>query len=198
MSNMVRTTKYTCWNFLPKNLWEQLTKMANAYFLFMGIIQLVPGIAPAGGFATTVTPLCLVVGVSMIKDIFEDRKRRLKDEEENKAMCWSIPRGGVEFKEVETQDIQVGCVVKVKENEFFPCDMLLLQSSLPKGICYVETKNLDGETNLKHKQADKHIIRMAPTEEACCKIFNGKHIDCEGPNEYLYKFEGNFKMSPDE
>ena len=38
MSNMVVTTKYTCWNFLPKNLWEQLTKLANAYFLMMGAI----------------------------------------------------------------------------------------------------------------------------------------------------------------
>jgi len=26
-----------------------------------------------------------------------------------------------------------------------------LKTSLPKGICYVETKNLDGETNMKHK-----------------------------------------------
>ena len=29
--------------------------------------------------------------------------------------------------------------------------MLLLSSSLKKGIAYVETKNLDGETNMKHK-----------------------------------------------
>jgi magnesium-transporting ATPase (P-type) len=46
----------------------------------------------------------------------------------------------------------------LKENEYFPCDMLLLNTSLPKGICYVETKNLDGETNLKHKQAEKKIL----------------------------------------
>ena len=198
MSNLVRTTKYTCLNFLPKNLWEQLTKLANAYFLMMAAIPLIPGVAPDGGFATTITPLCLVVGVSMIKDIFEDRKRRLKDTEENQAPCQCMPRGGTRFEEFKTQDIQVGCLVKVHENEFFPCDMYLVQSSLPKGICYVETKNLDGETNLKHKQADKGVLRMAPAEDDCCKIFNGKCIECEGPNEYLYKFEGSLKMSPDE
>ena len=48
-------------------------------------------------------------------------------------------------------NIQVGTVIKVHENEQFPCDMLILNSSLPKGMCYVETKSLDGETNLKHK-----------------------------------------------
>jgi magnesium-transporting ATPase (P-type) len=36
--------------------------------------------------------------------------------------------------------------------------MVLLKSSLPKGICYVETKGLDGETNLKHKQCDKRLV----------------------------------------
>jgi phospholipid-transporting ATPase len=54
--------------------------------------------------------------------------------------------------------MQVGCVIKVRNNEFFPCDMILLKSSLPKGICYVETKGLDGETNLKHKQVDKRLV----------------------------------------
>ena len=45
--------------------------------------------------------------------------------------------------------IEVGSLVKVKEGENFPCDLILIQSSLPKGISFVETKNLDGETNLK-------------------------------------------------
>jgi P-type E1-E2 ATPase len=52
----------------------------------------------------------------------------------------------------------VGSIIKVHENEYFPCDMIILNSSLPKGICYVETKNLDGETNLKYKQAAKECI----------------------------------------
>jgi phospholipid-transporting ATPase len=47
------------------------------------------------------------------------------------------------------KDIRVGMIVKCMENEFFPADMVLLSSSGRKGICYIETKNLDGETNLK-------------------------------------------------
>jgi magnesium-transporting ATPase (P-type) len=36
--------------------------------------------------------------------------------------------------------------------------LVLLNSSGPKGICYIETKNLDGETNLKHKVANKEVM----------------------------------------
>lgn len=72
--------------------------------------------------------------------------------------------------------------------------MILLSTSLPKGICYVETKNLDGETNLKHKQVEKSILRLASCEEACINAFNGSQVQCEGPNEYLYKFDGTLKF----
>ncbi len=53
--------------------------------------------------------------------------------------------------------VKTGQLVKVKKNEFFPADLILLKSSAPKNQCFVETKNLDGETNLKHKSAPKQL-----------------------------------------
>lgn len=87
MSNKVETTKYSCVTFIPKNMFEQFSKMANAYFLFMTVLQLVPGLQDFYGAATTLMPLTAVVGVSMIKDAFEDNKRRKQDNEENRAIC---------------------------------------------------------------------------------------------------------------
>jgi P-type E1-E2 ATPase len=55
------------------------------------------------------------------------------------------------------KDIRVGEIIKVQDEEFCPCDILLLSSADPKGTCYVETKNLDGETNLKIKNVQKDI-----------------------------------------
>jgi magnesium-transporting ATPase (P-type) len=46
-----------------------------------------------------------------------------------------------------------------------PCDMMLIYSTGTKGTCYVETKNLDGETNLKLKMINKKVNAVYPNDE---------------------------------
>ena len=97
-------------------------------------------------------PLTCVVCISMIKDAYEDYKRHRHDRKENReneAERFDAANGG--FEKVEWQDIRVGNIVKVYRDEAIPADMILLNSQDQKGACYVETKNLDGETNLKVK-----------------------------------------------
>ena len=105
-------------------------------------------------------PLVFVVILSMIKHAFEDYKRHKSDEKENrsKALVYSIRDN--KFERLEWKEIQVGHIVKICENEMFPGDMLLLQGSDAVGTCYVETKNLDGETNLKSKYVLKELQKV--------------------------------------
>jgi phospholipid-transporting ATPase len=81
--NKIRTSKYTIWSFLPKNLYEQFSKLANVYFLFITFMQMIPVISISGGKPAMLVPLTFVIVVCMIKDIFEDYKRHKSDYKEN-------------------------------------------------------------------------------------------------------------------
>jgi len=71
--------------------------------------------------------------------------------------------------------------MKIKKNEFFPCDMIMLNSSGPKGICYIETKNLDGETNLKSKTTHKDLNKLCDNEK---KVINmSGTVECSYSND---------------
>ena len=61
-------------------------------------------------------------------------------------------------KEVIWGGLRVGDYVKVERDGFFPADIIVLKSSNENGQFFVETKNLDGETNLKTKTVPKDLI----------------------------------------
>ena len=68
--------------------------MANFYFLFLVILQLIPGISSSSnGAIMTALPLMFVVSISMIKDAYEDYQRAKQDAAENNAECEAVPRG---------------------------------------------------------------------------------------------------------
>ena len=97
------------------------------------------------------------------------------------------------YQEVSWKQLKTGQIVKVEKDGFFPADLVLLASSEPKNLCFVETKNLDGETNLKNKNAPKGIKEFSDAED-CAREFEGEVI-CEVPSDQIYKYEGVIKTS---
>ena len=155
INNKINTSKYTFWTFIPKNFIEQFSKLANVYFLIIGFLQMIREISASGGVPVIFFPLIVILIVSGVKDLFEDLKRKKSDDQENNGKVLVLDKGV--FKEETCQNLQVGKIVKIRENEFFPADILLLRTSDSKNICFIETKNLDGETNLKRKTVAKDL-----------------------------------------
>lgn len=84
--NKIRTTKYTLLSFIPKNLLEQFHRVANLYFLFIVVLNWFPAIN-AFGKEVAMIPVLFVLGVTAIKDLFEDRRRRASDQRINNTTC---------------------------------------------------------------------------------------------------------------
>lgn len=192
--NDICTSKYTRFTFVPKNLLEQFRKMANIYFLFISFMQMIPIISITNGFPAQIYPLGFVVALSMLKDLFEDYKKHKSDHEENMKETIIFNKVTKKFEKGHWQDVKVGDIVKVMCDQFFPADMVLCKSSESKGLCYVETKNLDGETNLKHKVVEKYINKKVKNLERLHERLDGTVI-CEIPNDQIYKFEGSYLMN---
>jgi phospholipid-transporting ATPase len=102
---------------------------------------------------------------------------------------------------------QVGDIVRLESNDFIPADLVLLASSEPEGLCYIETSNLDGcalpsdvinainspirETNLKIKQASPQTSAL--TAPHLVSSLRGS-LRSEQPNNSLYTFEGTLDL----
>ena len=191
-NNRISTTKYTVYTFFFKNMFEQLSKIANIYFVFLSILQCIPNVTTSNGIPTYLPPLLTIMILTMIKDGYEDYKRYKSDEEENnkKTLAW---RDG-NFTQIQWRDVMVGDVLKVEKDNFFPADMMIMGSSLyKKGQCFIETKNLDGETNLKSKFVIEDLKNYLQSDQQALSMI-GQKINAEGPNHYLSKFKGTLEL----
>uniref|UniRef100_A0A669AV99 Phospholipid-transporting ATPase n=1 Tax=Oreochromis niloticus TaxID=8128 RepID=A0A669AV99_ORENI len=183
--NAIKTYKYNVITFLPLNLYEQFKRVANIYFLALLILQIIPEISTLPWY-TTLIPLVIVLGITAIKDLVDDLARHRMDNEINNRKCEVLLNG--RFQEAKWREIQVGDVVRLKKNDFIPADLLLLSSSNPNSLCYVETAELDGETNLKFRMGLR-VTDERLQEDHQLADFNAL-IECEEPNNRLDKFTG--------
>lgn len=192
VSNRITTAKYGYSTFFPKFLLEQFRRYSNIFFTFIALFQQIPNVSPTGRF-TTLVPLICILGVSAVKELFEDLKRHKADRKVNESEIYVLNKTTLEWDLKRWQDVRVGDVVKCISENFFPSDMLLISSSEPNGMCYIETANLDGETNLKIRQS-LPCTSICSTKEQVESVLNSATIECDPPNAKLYEFEGRLLM----
>lgn len=117
VSNTIRSSRYTIWDFLPKQILFQATRLSNFYFLCIGVPQTIPGISTTGNY-TTILPLLFFILLTVLKEGHDDYRRHRLDQYENKKLTtvlaqqkspnassrqWRLPR--LPFKTFEDEPI---------------------------------------------------------------------------------------------
>uniref|UniRef100_A0A3P9Q2U5 Phospholipid-transporting ATPase n=1 Tax=Poecilia reticulata TaxID=8081 RepID=A0A3P9Q2U5_POERE len=176
--------------FLPRFLYEQIRRAANAFFLFIALMQQIPDVSPTGRY-TTLVPLIFILTVAGIKEIIEDYKRHKADNTVNKKKTTGILSDFLFFFSMSVC-VAVGDIVKVTNGQHLPADMVIVSSSEPQAMCYIETSNLDGETNLKIRQGLPLTAGFQTLDDL--NLLSG-HLECEGPNRHLYDFTGTLRLA---
>eukprot|EP00912_Choanoflagellata_sp_UC4_P000226 UC4_evm2s139 len=199
-TNAVTTTKYTYLNFIPKNLFEQLQNFANVFFLFVATLNYFPQF---GAFDKTLAfvPVAVVLSLIAVMDFYYDQRRRSQDHHVNyinNCLVWRESSG--KYESIAWCKVRVGDFIKISKEELIPADCLIVKSVNQDwdGQAFMQTANLDGETNLKARRA---IFPFRGQEEwesfDPVKEFRGpgNEINAEGPNEEIYSMNGNVKYT---
>ncbi|XP_024893018.1 phospholipid-transporting ATPase ID isoform X3 [Temnothorax curvispinosus] len=184
-NNYIKTSKYSVLTFLPLNLFEQFQRLANFYFLCLLVLQMIPAISSLTPI-TTAIPLIGVLTLTAVKDAYDDFQRHSNDSQVNNRKSRTLR--GSNLREEKWSQVQVGDVIRMENDQFVAADVLLLTTSEPNGLCYIETAELDGETNLKCRQCLPETAEMMENHELIGQ-FDGE-IVCETPNNLLNKFDG--------
>jgi len=203
-SNTITTSRFTVLTFFPittVQLLHPVHNFANFYFLIVGLVQMVPSVSLTDGTPSIWTTLVFVCGFEWVIMAIEDRARHRADRETNHQPVGIIRRDendAVAERQGVWADVQVGDVVRVTKGQAFPADLLLLRGSEPPGQCWINTKSLDGESDLKLRLVNKGLHSLAMDGVALESIFNWKKfrgtVRCEPPNDKVNDFVGQLAL----
>lgn len=184
-TNKITSSKYTFTDFFPKILMEQFSYISNIYFLIISILQTIKEISYSNGSPIMLIPFSFIVLINGIKDLYEDFKRRKMNNIDNNRLCEVYDGNKKKFVNKKWKEIKLGDIIKIKKNEIICCDMILLETSESNGICFVEPKNINGETNLYTKQVNnnwkKNFVDYNNFSYVCLT---------KNQNDNIYKFRG--------
>lgn len=145
IDNYVKTHRYNILNFIPLTLFENFRIVANDYFLFILVICCLP-YSPVE-WVFQLIPLSFVLLVSMVKSGIEDYLKFREDQTKNNTQYFVYQNNNWEV--TKSSAIRIGDLVKIKNDQMIPCDLLYVCSSNNDGICNYSEANLNGETAVK-------------------------------------------------
>ena len=195
-TNCMNNQKYNLFSFLPKVLYNEFKMFFNMFFLVIALSQFIPFLK-VGLLVTYIAPLIFVLAVTMLKEAYDDILRLMRDRELNSTKYGVV----LPSKKVDTicaQDIKVGSIIRIKQNDRVPADVLLLWKANNDEPTFIKTDQLDGETDWKLRKPLFPLDQLPETagmKHAIVQI-DGM-IECTPPNDELYEFKGFFSHGKD-
>ena len=190
--NRVDTTKYNIITFLPKALFYQFVRVANIYFLACAILQCIPAISPLGA-ETALVPIIIVLSVSLIREALEDCARAKLDKQQNSEPTELYVDN--QWEQTQSGKLHMGEIVSVKQDDAFPADLILIDSDLPDGVCFIETGTLDGEKTLKLKESPSQTAgKFNNSGERIGTFTISGNALADQPNPELYLLNGKMHL----
>ena len=149
-NNKISHQKYTLLNCIPKFLFDQFKFFFNFFYLIITLTQFIP-VYRVGFLVTYVFPLCFVLSVSFIKEMFDEFNRWRRDRELNMQKYTLVTPYGK--TQIASKDLRVGHIICMHSGERVPADLIVLQTSDEVGSTFIKTTQLDGETDWKLRRS---------------------------------------------
>ena len=184
--NVIKTAAYNIYNFLPLALLNQFRSYFNIFFLICAILFSIPEITPVDP-DTSYAAFVVVQVISLLRSGIENYKKYKYDSSYNNSQSQVFDNKQKQFTFKPWKHIALGEIVKVEKDKEIPADLLIIKSSNDNGYCYLQTSNLDGETNLKAREA-LQCFHNAIKNEMDCEMY-GK-IEIGKPDKNIYNIEG--------
>ena len=196
-SNKVENNKYNMLLFLPTVIYNQFKQFGNFFYLVMAISQFIPDIKVGFLFAY-VSPLCVVVIVSLLKELIDDVNRRIQDLKTNSTKVTTIQfiknkknkNSLKQLKKIKKSysNLKIGDIIELNKDEKVPADIIVLKTfnESEDSNTFIRTDQLDGETDWKLRKAPGITQKL---NEAQILELNG-FINYEPPSKFIYNFEG--------
>ena len=198
-SNKIENHKYNLITFIPVVMFNQFKQFGNFFYLLLSVSQFFDEFI-VGFLFTYISPLAIVVSISMLKELYDDINRRIQDTKTNSTL---IPvligrpnNNNVERIYKTASNLLVGDIIELKKDTRVPADIIVLKTfneSKEDNQAFIRTDQLDGETDWKLRKAPESTQKMKDYELIKC---NGR-LECEPPSKLIYNFQGTLNIGKD-
>ena len=134
-----------------------MKSLLNIIFLITSIISCIK-ILSTKSVSSALIPFLMVIAIGLILDLIEEIKRYRNDLETNGSLTKIYQNK--KFRNIKWSEIKIGNLIKVKKDEMIPADLFVICSSNKDISFYLQSANIDGETNLKKREVSNETQKI--------------------------------------